>query len=75
MITISLDTYSLLRAIIIPKNRLMGISKEMYCINFKPSSCNKNIDGIPPSLTPSINLNPVFAKIMSKRISKTDNTD
>ena len=75
MITISLDTYSLLRAIIIPKNRLIGISKEKYCIIFKLSNCNKNTDGIPPSLTSSINLSPVFAKSISERINKTDNTD
>jgi hypothetical protein len=30
---------------------------------------------MPPSFTSSINLNPVFAKSMSKRINKTDNTD
>ena len=75
MITISLDTYSLLRAIIIPKNRLIGISREKYCISFKPSNCNKNTDGLPPSLTSSINLSPVFAKRISKRINKTDRTD
>jgi|TARA_B100000497_G_scaffold28581_1_gene33570 hypothetical protein len=58
-----------------PKNKLIGISNEKYWIIFKLSNWRRNTDGIPPSLTSSINLNPVFAKSMSKRINKTDNTE
>tara|TARA_B100000902_G_C26635859_1_gene586721 strand:+ start:195 stop:521 length:327 start_codon:yes stop_codon:yes gene_type:complete len=74
IITISFDAFSLLNVTIIPKKRLIGISREEYWIIFNARSCMRNIDGTLPSLTSSINLKLVLASNINKIITKIENT-